>query len=197
MRAGSYWTAVAIESPMNGDALGGAVEPPALRRPPSRASGGDEQRRSGRSARTSAVSGQAALAVVRPAVFSASRACMIRSRRSCGLLTPMKLNRSDASSLAVSKSIEPTFMIRSTGDCLTVMFWIRSTFVELSVFERIPRRMLRRFVVIVYCVKNRCDPADAIVSPIPTTRMTPIRTYARCRRPTQSDEQEQAEERRA
>ena len=79
----------------------------------------------------------------------------------------MKLNRSEASSLAVSNSIEPTFMIRSTGDCLTVMFWIRSTFVELSVFERIPRRMLRRFVVIVYCVKNRWTHPTAIVSPDP------------------------------
>ena len=74
-------------------------------------------------------------------------------------MTPRKLNRSDASSPAVSKSIEPTFTIRSIGDCLTVMFWIRSRFVELSVFERIPRRMLRRLVVIVYWVKKRCDPA--------------------------------------
>ena len=92
---------------------------------------------------------------------------MIRSRRSCGLLTPWKLNLSDASSLAVSKSIEPTFMIRSTGDCLTVMFWIRSTLVELSVFERMPRRMLSRFVVIVYCVKNRSTHPARIVSAIP------------------------------
>ena len=73
----------------------------------------------------------------------------------------MKLNRSAALSPAVSKSIEPTFMIRSTGDCFTVMFWIRSTLVELSVFERMPLRMLRRFVVIVYCVKKRCSQPDS------------------------------------
>ena len=66
-------------------------------------------------------------------------------------------------------------MIRSTGDCLTVMFWIRSTFVELSVFERIPRRMLRRFVVIVYCVKKRSIQPITIVSAMPATRMAPIR----------------------
>ena len=75
----------------------------------------------------------------------------------------------------MSKSIEPTFMMRSMGDCLTVMFWIRSTLVELSVFESTPRRMLSRFVVIVYCVKKRSIQPIAIVSTMPATRMTPIR----------------------
>ena len=108
----------------------------------------------------------------------------------------MKLNRSDASSLAVSKSIEPTFMIRSTGDCLTVMFWIRSTFVELSVFERIPRRMLRRLVVIVYCVKNRWIQPTMIVSAMPTRRTAPMIGYAEVEPdPTDQEQQDEDDER--
>ena len=93
----------------------------------------------------------------------------------------MKLNRSEASSPAVSKSIEPTFMIRSTGDCLTVMFWIRSTFVELSVFERMPRRMLSRFVVIVYWVKKRWIQPTRIVSAMPASEDGADDGYARSR----------------
>ena len=176
--SGSYWIPagdrVADERDLGG---GGAAGDPAAALvaragAPTRTAASGEQCRT--RAHVASVSGEPALPVEGAAAFSSSRACMIRSRRSCGLLTPMKLNWSDGSSLAVSKSIEPTFMIRSTGDCLTVMFWIRSTLVELSVFERIPRRMLSRLVVIVYCVKKRSIQPAMIVSPIPTMRTSPM-----------------------
>jgi hypothetical protein len=62
------------------------------------------------------------------------------------LPTPTKRN-SESSLPAVSKSTVPTWSTRSNSDCCVLTFCTRSMRVSWVDFERIPRRMWSRSVV--------------------------------------------------